>query len=185
MNKRNIILIIIILLVTCISLGVCLQKMKKNKNEIEIKPQEEISDEQMRKTIVTLYYQDKETKLLVPEGKMLDSKNLLSDPYIELFNLLKEEPKNEKLQSIIPKETRVLKTELKGDILYLDLSKEFVDNNIEGNEQENNLIYSIVNTMTELNEVNGVKILINGKENQEFKDKKINFNNPFLKIKNN
>ena len=37
-------------------------------------------------------------------------------------------------------------------------------------KEKDNLINSIVNTVTELNEVNKVKILINGQTNDEFKD---------------
>ena len=40
-----------------------------------------------------------------------------------------------------------------------------------------------MNTLTELNEVSGVKILINGQENKEFKDRKINFKDTFTRIK--
>ena len=76
------------------------------------------------------------------------------------------------------------KAELKNDIVYLDLSKEFVDNHVGGEKEESTTIYSIVNTLTELTEVNGVKILIDGKEDGEFKDGKIKFTNPFVKTEN-
>ena len=42
-------------------------------------------------------------------------------------------------------------------------------------------MYSIVNTLTELNEVNGVKILIDGKENMAFNDKGMEFKEEFYK----
>ena len=139
----------------------------------------------MRQTIATLYYQNKETKELMPEGRMIDSKTLLTDPYATLITLLIEGPKNEKLQTVIPEGTRVLKAELKGDIVYLDLSKEFIDNHKGGQEAENMTVYAIVNTLTQLNEVSSVKILINGRENQAFKDNKINFKNAFIRIEKN
>ena len=43
------------------------------------------------------------------------------------------------------------------------------------------IIYSIVNTLTELNEVSGIKFLINSEENLQFKDDKINFKEVFVK----
>ena len=159
-------------------------KNNSQPTENEIQPEEEITDEQMRQTIVTLYYKNKETKELMTEGRMIDSKELLSDPYTTLIELLIEAPKSENLQSVIPEGTRVIKAELKGDILYLDLSKEFIDNHEGGEEAENLTIYSIVNTVTELNEVNSVKILINGREDQSFNDNKINFRNAFVRIDN-
>ena len=183
MNKKVFIIIVIILILGIIGVGgYLLIKNNLQPTEVEIQPEEEITDEQMRQTIVTLYYQNKETKELMPEGRTIDSKELLSDPYVTLMKLLIEGPKSENLQSAIPEGTRVIKAELKGDILYLDLSKEFIDNHEGGEEAENLTIYSIVNTVTELNEVNSVKILINGREDQSFNDNKINFRNAFVRI---
>ncbi len=185
MNKKLFIAIIVILILGIIGVGgYLIIKNNTTPTESEIQPQEEIDNEGMRKTIVALYFQNKETKKLMTEGRMIDSKELLADPYATLLNLLLEGPKNEKLQSVIPEGTRVIKTELKGDMLYLDLSKEFIDNHKGGEEEENITIYSIVNTLTELNEITSVKILINGRENQSFKDNKINFKNAFLRVEN-
>ena len=114
---------------------------------------------------------------------MIDVKNLLTDPYETLVNLLIEQPTNEKLQSAIPNGTKVLGTELKGDVVYLDLSNEFIENHESGEKEEQATIKAIVNTLTELNEVSGVKILINGQENKEFKDSKVNFKNTFTRNK--
>ena len=185
MNKKYFWIIIGVLVVAIIAVGIYLWMQNGGETqENEIEPEAEITEEQMRQTIVTLYYQNKDTKELMPEGRMIDAKELLTDPYATLVNLLIENPKNEKLQSAIPEGTRVLKTELKGNIVYLDLSKEFIDNHSGGEEQENITIYSIVNTLTELNEVEGVKILINGQENQSFKDEKISFSDVFMRIEN-
>ena len=183
MNKKIFLTIVVILILGIIGVGIYLflQNTSEN-NETEIQPQEEITEEQMRQTIVTLYYLNKETKELMPEGRMVDAKTLLTDPYTTLLELLMEAPKNEKLQSVIPEGTRILKTELKGDMVYVDLSKEFIDNHTGGLEAETTTIYSIVNTLTELNEVNSVKILINGKENQSFKDEKVSFKDAFVRI---
>ena len=183
MNKKIFLTIVVILILGIIGVGIYLflQNASEN-NETEIQPQEEITEEQMRQTIITLYYLNKETKELMPEGRMIDAKTLLTDPYTTLLELLMEAPKNEKLQSVIPEGTRILKTELKGDMVYVDLSKEFIDNHTGGLEAETTTIYSIVNTLTELNEVNSVKILINGKENQSFKDEKVSFKDAFVRI---
>lgn len=184
MNKKTII-IIGVLIVAIIIVGV-IYFLNKNQEEPiqEIQPQEEISDEQMRTTLVTLYYQSKDTKELTPEGRMVDVKELLKDPYTTLVNLLIEGPKSEKLQSVIPEETKILGAELKGDIIYLNLSNEFIDKHEGSEDAEKTTIYSIVNTLTELNEVNGVKILINGQENKSFKDEKVNFKDTFRRQEN-
>ena len=185
MNKKLFIIIVSCLIIIIGIVGALLL-INNNSNEEgqqnEIQPQEETTDEQMRNTIITLYFLNKETNKLMPEGRNIDSKKLLTDPYATLLNLLIEEPKNDKLKSAIPQGTRVLKTELKDDMIYVDLSKEFIDNHEGGIEAENNTIYAIVNTLTELNEVNCVKILINGRENEGFKDGKIKFKDAFVRI---
>lgn len=144
MNKKLFLIFVGALILLIITIGIFLF-IKNNSNQLEneIKPEEEISEEQMRQTIVTLYYQSKETKELMPEGRMVDSKTLLTDPYATLISLLIEGPKSEKMQETIPKETRVLKTELKGDMVYIDLSKEFIDNHVgrNGCREHDNIQY--------------------------------------------
>lgn len=183
MNKKVFMTIVTILVIGIIGVGIYLLFQNNSPSqENEIQPEGEIESKDMRQTIVTLYYQNKESKELMPEGRMIDSKDLLTDPYETLIKLLIEGPKSDKLGTVIPKGTRVIKTELKGDMLYLDLSKEFIDNHVGGEDAENKTVYAIVNTLTELNEINSVKILINGRENQAFKDNKINFKNAFIRV---
>lgn len=180
MNRKTLIIIIVLVIAIAITGILLWSNRSKNMEENVIQPQEEITDEQMRTALVTLYYMNKETKELTPEGKMIDVKKILTDPYETLINLLIEQPKNEKLQSAIPNGTKVLGAELKGDVVYLDLSNEFIENN---SVEEKTIINAIVNTLTELNEVNGVKILINGQENKEFKGGKVNFKDTFTRNK--
>lgn len=184
MNK-GLKIILIILIIIAIGLGIWSFFNRKKETKVsEYQPEEEISEEQLRQTIVSLYFTDKNTNQLVPEGRLVDVKLLLKDPYKALMQLLIDGPKNEKLEKSIPDGTKINKIELKNDVLYIDLSKEFIDKHIGGEENESNTIYSIVNTMTTLTEVNGVKILINGEENKEFKDKKLNFKEVFVKLGN-
>ena len=150
--------------------------------ENQIIPEEEISEDQMRQTIVSLYFYNNDTKSLASEGRLIDVKELLENPYKRLMELLTEGPQNTNLSKTIPDGTKVNKAEIKGDILYLDLSKEFIENHAGGEEAESATIYSIVNTMTNLTEVNAVKMLIDGEENKSFKDNKIKFDDPFVVI---
>ena len=183
-NKKLIISIIIILIIVGVAIWYFFFNESNKQNEIsEIIPEEEISEEQMRQTIVSLYFYNSNTKSLVPEGRLIDVKELVEEPYRKLMELLIEGPQNESLSKTIPEGTIINKIELKGDILYLDLSKEFVDNHSDGEEMESATIYSIVNTMTNLTEVNAVKILIDGEENKAFNDNKIKFDDPFVVIK--
>lgn len=143
--------------------------------ETEYTPETEIDDTQYRNTVVSLYFQNKESKELQVEARLLDSKELLDNPYSKLANLLLEGTGLETLESPIPQGTALIGTVLEGECLVVNLSKEFL-NTPEGDVvARTNAIYSFVNTLTELKEVSSVKFLIDGAEVEELK-------NPFAKI---
>lgn len=184
MKNKKIIMYIFIIIVILIILGAGYLVYKKinnkNKNNYdEYIPQEEITDEQLRQTIITLYFMNIETGKLVPEARKIDAKELVNEPYKKLVELLIEGPKNDKMIKLIPEGTKLNKIEIKNDYIYIDFSNEFIKEQKLGTEQEKLIIESIVNTVTELKEINFVVILIDGKENMEFPDGAINFKEPF------
>lgn len=186
-NKKLLFCIITAVTILLIVLGIILflnrpESDENINNEItEYIPQEEFSDDEIRKTIISLYFKNIETNSLIAEAKCIDVKDLSKDAYSYLINLLIAGPESEKLESAIPEGTKVNSCTLKGNTVYVDLSKEFIDNAPSGIEEESMIVYSIVNTLTELNEVSNVKFLINGEENKSFKDGKISFKDSFTK----
>ena len=175
---------IIILILIIIGLGYLIYKnisFEKNENIIidEYIPQAEITDKQLRETIVTLYFMNIETAELMPEARQIDVKELLENPYKKLIELLIEGPKNEKLIKIIPDGTIINNIEEKNGIVTIDFSEGFIKDQALGKKQEELIINSIVNTLTELTEVSEIKILINGEENKGFPDGEIMFNKNF------
>ena len=177
------ILNIVILILIVLGVGFLIyKKNKQNKNEVqEYIPQEEITDEQLRQTVVTLYFLNIETGELMPEARKLDAKELVKEPYKILIELLMQGPKNEKMIKLIPNGTRLNGIEIKNDCLYIDFSNEMINEQKLGKEQEELIIKSIVNTVTELKEINSVRILIDGKENQKFPDGGVNFKESFMR----
>lgn len=178
--KRFIIIFSIILIIIAIGVSIYFFVMQPKKEEItEYVPEEEISEEQMRQTMVSLYF--KSGKEVVPEARLMDVKQLMENPYKEILKMLIEGPKNEKLEKTIPEGTKINKVEKQGENLIIDFSEQFINHPIGGEEEENLTIKSIVNTLTELTEINGIKIKINGEENKEFKDGKVNFKELFIR----
>lgn len=172
-SKRTVIIFSILLIIILIGgyFGIKYAKEKKAEESIqEYTPQQEIADEQYRETIVSLYFLNKETKEIVPEARLVDIKEVVNNPYEKLLALLIEGPKNEKLEKVIPNDTKVLKTYMENDCLTIDFSKEFLNYNKDDEKGKNNLIKSIVNTVTELTEVNKVKFLIEGESNSDFSE---------------
>lgn len=133
----------------------------------EYTPEEEITEQQVRQTIVSLYFPNKETNEINPEARLIDIKEIINNPYEKIVNLLIEGPKNEKNKKVIPEGTKLNKTYMEYDCVVLDFSVEFLNYNKEDEKEKSNLINSIVNTLTELTEVNKVKILIDGNEKEE------------------
>lgn len=158
-------------------------KLQDNKLDYynDYTPQEEISDEQFRSTIVKLFFLNKSTGELESENRSVDAKILINDPCTALLNLLIEGPSNSSLSKTIPDGTKVNKVTFEGDMAIIDFSKEFIDNHPGGATEETNTIYSIVDTLTQLTEVNSIKITIDGTENSAFKDNNIKFTEIFVK----
>lgn len=175
---------IILIVIIILGVGYIIINNIKNKNQDKISeyiPELEITEQQLRQTIITLYFLNSETYELIPEARQIDAKELVKDPYKILINLLIEGPKNEKLVKLIPEKTILNSAEIKDNILYLDFSKEFIEGQYLGKEQEKLIIKSIVNTVTELTEVNQVAFLIDGKAELGFPDGGINFNQIFIR----
>ncbi len=173
MKNKKIGMIFSIALVIILIGGYFAIKYVKNREETiveEYVPQEEIADEQVRQTIVSLYFPSKETDELNPEARLIDIKEIINTPYDKLINLLIEGPKNEKNKKVIPENTKLNKNYLENDCIVLDFSSEFLNYSKEDEKEKTNIINCIVNTLTELNEINKVKFLIDGNENDEFKE---------------
>lgn len=175
MKNKKIGFIFFLILVVILIGGYFGIKYVKNKEETqttveEYIPQEEIAEEQVRQTIVSLYFPNKETNEINPEARLIDIKEIINDAYEKLINLLIDGPKNDKNRKIIPEGTKLNKTHLENDCVVLDFSSEFLNYTKENEKEKTILINCIVNTLTELTEINKVKIIIDGNENAEFNE---------------
>lgn len=181
MNIKKVIVFLIILSII-LGVGYYIYIKWEEKSQIqEYTPVEEITDEQLRQTIVTLYFRNKETKELMPEARRMDANELIKNPYETLVTMLIAGPKNEILETMIPEGTKINNIEIRLDIVYIDFSQEFINNHEKDVEMQSKTIYSIVNTLTELTEVNAVKILIDGAEDTQFQDEGMSLKDSFVK----
>ena len=144
--------------------------------ETEYVPETEVSQTALRKTMITLYFRNKENGEIDKETKLIDSKLLLRDPYQELLNILISGPENQNLEKLIPEGTKILETVFENGCVTINFSKEFIENSID-EVKKVQAIYTIFETLTELTEVNDIKILIEGEEKEDI-------NNVILNMKN-
>lgn len=154
----------------------------KNTKNVEVEtditeytPQEEISNSQNRTTLLTLYFVDSATGVLIPEIRQVDVKEIIENPYEKIMNLLLDGSQNENLGKSIPEGTKLISITLENENLIINLSKEFVSKYDPISEEQKRVNYSIVNTFMELKEISSVTFLIEG-EKQE------NMAEPFRKM---
>ena len=144
-------------------------EIKKIENEYQdYIPQEEISDEQSRQTKVLLYFENIENGQLEIETKIIDANLLIENPEKKLIEYLIKGPQNDKLKKLIPDGTILNDVKIENGCAIINFSNEFL--NYENEENKLKIINSIVNALTNLKEINSIKILINGKENENLLD---------------
>ena len=132
--------------------------------ETEYVPESEFEEKDLRKTIVNLYFREKETKNIVEENRLIDSKELLKNPYETLIKLLILGPENSNNEKIIPNNIKLEKVKYENGIVRISFNEEYE----KISEDEKNLIYeSVYKTLIKLTEVSDVKIISTVNENDE------------------
>ena len=117
---------------------------------------------------VLLYFSDVEGMGLVP--KEVEVQVDPNEPLEKtVLNLLINIPLNKTEVRTIPSETKVISTSISEGVCYVDFSKEFQTKHQGGSTGEFFTIYSIVNTLTELPDINKVQFLIEGEKEELYK----------------
>lgn len=171
MKKKRIIsiisLLLIILMVFIIYKNINIVKKENNEYQ-DYTPQEEISDEQAMQTKVILYFENIETGELDSEIRLIEANKLIKEPEKEIMNLLIKGPQSSNLKKLIPDGTVIHDINIKNSCAEINLSNEFLELGDEKNKLK--IINSIVNTLTNLKEINSVKFLINGETNEKLSE---------------
>ncbi|GMQ56732.1 hypothetical protein AN1V17_11260 [Vallitalea sediminicola] len=117
---------------------------------------------------VLLYFSDKEGLGLIPEEVQVEVNP--NEPLEKtVLNLLINGPLIDTEVRTIPEEAKVISTSISEGVCYVDFSKEFKTKHTGGSTGELLTIYSIVNTLTELPDINKVQFLIEGEKEELFK----------------
>jgi germination protein M len=121
------------------------------------------TDKQPDKVNAVLYFSDTNAMYLVPENRQIEnkkSKELLAQAIVA--ELIKG-PQNKDLFRTIPPEAKVLSVKIDKDTARVDFSEEISSKHGGGSTGESMTIYSIVNSLTELDGIKKVQLLIAGK----------------------
>lgn len=113
---------------------------------------------------VTLYYSEDQAEFVVPEKTeiVLPTGYTAADKYKAVLEQLKKTPTTENLFATIPEVATIVDIQVKEDTVYVDFAKDIVENHSGGSAGESLTVASIVNTLTEFEEVNAVMLTIEG-----------------------
>ena len=112
---------------------------------------------------VKIYYPDDSgTKLVEVEREVLVDDSV--DKYTAAVETLMEEPVEENLTTIFPKNAGIRSVTVNGDLATVDFDGNIAKGFVGGSTGEEFLIGSIVNTLTNFPEIKRVKFLVDGKE---------------------
>ena len=120
-----------------------------------------------RTKTVTLYFPSKDGENLEKEKRSVEVQNALSLEKTVINELLKG-PKKENLSKALAEDVKLLGIETKDNVCFVNFSSEFVTKTPSGSLSTTLALYSVVNTLCELESVKSVQILINGETGVEF-----------------
>lgn len=118
-------------------------------------------------TEITLYFSNKDGTRLVPEVQKVHYSSNVSMEKLIMEHLLKG-PEGKELRSAIPHETKLISVSVLDGICFVNLDGGFMNQNYEIDEPI--VIYSIVNSLVELPNINKVQIAVNGDSNIIYRD---------------
>ena len=120
-------------------------------------PGEQINSSQ--KTTLTLYFSSKDGTKLVPETREVHYSSNISLEKLVMEQLM-EGPKTKKKLATIPTGTKLITITVVDGVCYVNMDETFLNQNQEISEQV--VLYSIVDSLTELSSIDKVQISING-----------------------
>ncbi len=147
-----------------------------NRDVVENNPT--INPEKTNWQIVYLYFANKDGSKLVCQQRGIEVKQSLSLEY-QIVEQLIEGPDNSKgtnFHQTVPEDTKIKDIKTEEGICYVNLSRDFIKK--KGSISEPIIIYSIVNSLTELDGVKKVQFLIEGEKINEYNGD-LDFSKPF------
>ena len=130
------------------------------------------------KKYIKLYFSDLKAEHLIAEAREITVSQKETMEMRIIKELIKG-PVNPNLTKTIPQETKILSVETKEGICFVNLSQEFKTRHSGGSAGEIMTIYSIVNSLTELENVDKVQFLVEGQKLEVFIH--MIFNEPFAR----
>ncbi len=180
MRKTISLIIVCIMIMTIFSGCGLLQKLgleKSDNDELEPVSSVAINETEAKKLNselpIRLYFANQDNTKLQLEVRYIpleEAKKSVNNQASLIVKELIKGPAGKSAQSTIPKGTKLRSpVSINGNVATVDLTKEFIENHPGGKSEAQMTIYSIVNSLTELKDVEKVKFTIDGAAKADFK----------------
>lgn len=116
---------------------------------------------------VTLYFPKKDSYSLVKETRSIKVTDQQPIAQYIIYELIKG-PENENLASPLSKDTVLLSVETSDNICFVNFKSSFLDKNSGNADKEKLAVYSIVDSLTEIESIGRVQFLMDGKRVDNF-----------------
>lgn len=127
----------------------------------------ETNDQTTDKTTISLYFPLKDGSGLSCETRTIAPQNTLS-PEKTIINELIKGPKSSEFTRSLSEDVRLINIETKDGVCYVNFSGEFVTKTQPGTNSTTLTLYSVVNSLCQLKNVNSVSFFVNGENGVEF-----------------
>lgn len=130
-----------------------------------------------QKNTLLLYFASKDgSELVEVERTVLNDSSMAMEKLV--MKLLIEGPPDDDTRAVLPDTISILDISVRSGTCYVNFDSSFLTDTMELSPEI--IIYSIVNSLTELNDVNQVQFMVNGSSNVNFIDS-ISLAEPFTK----
>ena len=116
---------------------------------------------------ITLYFSDINAEYLVREIRRVEVSRGESMEKLVVAELIRG-PQHQNAGRTVPAETKIRSVETKDGVCFVNLSSEFISKNNVGTAAERLTIFSIVNSLTELSNIDKVQFLIEGEKKEVY-----------------
>lgn len=121
--------------------------------------------------VLKLYFSTNDARLL-PEYRTVKLSDTITLEHYIVSELIKG-PTEKNLSPTLSSDTMVISAESADGTAYINMSQSFIDKNSGTPDKEQRAVYSIVNSVCEVSNVNDVQILIEGKKVDGFSNVKL------------
>ena len=117
---------------------------------------------------VSLFFVDRQMMRLIETEYYISSASPEKQAEMVIEQLLEGKDENETVRRMLPAESDAINVYVKGDIAYIDINEKYIDSYETGKNQEQLIIYQLVNSVASVDGISRIKFLFDGESKKDF-----------------